>query len=93
MGLFLCILFSIITCWILSSVQDSWNIGWKGIFIVGLICGIIGAYIGYELDLARFDSFNLVSLSFSLVSVYPIAWMWAKMRPGREITNIAMEEE
>lgn len=93
MGLFLCILFSVITCWILSSVQENWNIGLKGIAVVGLICGLIGAYIGAELDLARFDSFNLVSLSFSLVSVYPIAWIWAKLKPSREVANIAMEEE
>ncbi len=69
MGLFACILFSIIACWITISLNPKLKpIKSMFVFFTGATGGIIGAMLGKYFHFADLDMFNMYSVGMGIVA-------------------------
>lgn len=74
MGLFTCLLFSVLAAWIIRTVVPSIKTFNKLLIIgTGLACGFAGCIMGKMLGFADIDKFNLYSLGIAVWMVMVMA--------------------
>lgn len=94
MGLFTCILFGIIACWIASSVKPEWNTGSVvALFVIGLSAGIAGCGLIEICNIANYDTFNVFGILLSILFAGLLTWTWSKRPTGFLPVEIITEEE
>ncbi|RYE23065.1 MAG: hypothetical protein EOP51_11630 [Sphingobacteriales bacterium] len=97
MGLFACILFSIIACWITISLNPKLKpIKGSFVFITGAVGGTIGAMLGRHFHFADLDMFNMYSVGMGIVSGISLTTILSFMKrtdPNDVTAEMVYEEE